>query len=460
MSRKPLVVVVGAGPAGLAAACTLAEAGLAPMLLESRSEPGGAIWRMPSQSVGTRVRLKSPGSERVERLRARFQQLRERIDFYPETVVVDVSRERLWAVAATGEIDCTPWDRLIVATGALDRILPVPGWTLPGVVTLGGAQTALKLNGCAVGARVAFFGTGPLLYLAAAQYVAAGIEVAVVADTSRLVEAATALPALCADAARLALGLRALRILRRARVPVLRGVWSARIEGHRTVEAIVLERRHGFWRFSCDAVALGFGLVPQLQLLELLGAPMRFDRASDLWLPAVDAAGRTPIQGLYVAGDAARPLGVEAAVLAGERVAYAVLEDEGRAVDPRRIAQLEAALARHRKFAFGLVRAFRFPSRLEAAVADDTVVCRCEGVTAGAIRGAVTELDACTVSEAKALTRVGMGRCQGRLCGLTAARILAAARAVPLEAVGRLRPQAPILPLPVDIRRAAPESVG
>ncbi|MCS7268729.1 MAG: NAD(P)/FAD-dependent oxidoreductase [Geminicoccaceae bacterium] len=460
MKGAPIVVVVGAGPAGVAAARRLAEAGLRPIVLDSGPEPGGRIWRNTGSGAQGLPRLPGHDPERGRHERARFVEWRERIAFYPETTVIDVTRGRLWALASSGEVDSTPWDRLIVATGALDRVVPVPGWTLPGVVTLGGAQTALKTRGCAVGRRIAFFGTGPLLYLAAAQHLAAGVEVAVVGDTSRLRDAVAAAPDLLADPARLRLGLRCLRMLRRAGVPVLRGVRGARIEGRKTVEAIVLERRRAFWRFSCDAVATGFGLVPQTQILDLLDVPFTLEETSGLWLPLLDRAGRTSIPGVYAAGDGARPLGAEAAAMAGERAALALLEDEGSRIDAGRVAQLETTLARHERFARALARAFPHPRVLEAEIADETVVCRCENVTAGDLRRAVRELDARDVSEAKAFTRCGMGRCQGRLCGLSAARILAAIRNVRLAEAGRLRSQAPVLPMPVAARRVPAEDAA
>lgn len=459
MSSDPLVVVVGGGPAGMAAARTLVEAGLRPLVLDKGPRPGGRKWQKPA-TAGFERRLPGHDPDLAERAIAEFLGMIDRIDWYPGTTVLDATRDRLWALGSDGVIDQTPWDALLVATGALDRVVPLPGWTLPGVYTLGGAQAALKVHGCAVGRRVAFLGTGPLLWLAAAQHLTAGAEVALVADTSHRLGALAALPDLLSAPQRLALGLACFRIVRRAGVPIRLGVRAAIVEGNETVRGISVESRGGRRHFACDAVAMGFGLVPQTQLLDLLDVPFDLEPTSGLWLPRTDRSGRTPVPRVYAAGDGARVLGGEAARLSGERAALAILEDLGRPTDPERAARLERELARQERFARGLARAFPFPAELEARTDEDTVVCRCEGVTAGAIASAVRAFGRHDVNAVKALTRCGMGRCQGRLCGLAAARIAARAAGVPLGEAGRLRAQPPIEPLPARARCMVAEPNG
>lgn len=453
MSTSATVVIVGAGPAGMAAARRLAEAGLRPMLLDRQPAAGGQILREQAPGIDLPP---LPGFDPAAGPRARSERdaLRDRIDWYPSTTAIALEGDRLWAVGPSGEIDSTRWDRLLVCTGAHDRVVPVPGWTLPGVVTLGGAQIALKSQGCAVGRRIAFAGSGPLLYLSAAQHVAAGCDVAVVADTSGFGDAGAALPGLFADGARLALGVRCLRILARAGVRRLRRVTGFTIEGADRVTGLVVQSGGRRTAFTCDAVAIGFGLVPQTQLLDLAGAALTLEPGSGLWLPVLDSAGRTSVPGVYAAGDGARLAGAEAAGLAGERAALAVLEDLQLAFDRDRAARVDRELARHARFARALARAFPFPAQLEQTIADATVVCRCEGVTAGAIRSAVGEFAASEVNRVKALTRCGMGRCQGRLCGPSLAQLVARMSGRPLAEVGRLRARAPLEPLPARARRA------
>jgi hydrogen cyanide synthase HcnB len=459
VNSDPLVVIVGAGPAGMAAARTLVEGGLRPLVLDKGPTPGGRLWQR-SATAGFAHRLPGYDPDLAERAVSDFLRIVDRIDWYPGTTVLDATRDRLWAMGCDGAIDQTRWDALLVATGALDRVVPLPGWTLPGVYTLGGAQAALKIYGCAIGRRVAFFGTGPLLWLVAAQHLAAGIEVALVADTSRRRAALTALPDLLSDATRLMLGLACVRMVARAGVPIRRGVRKAIVGGGETVHDIAVETSGGRWHYACDAVAMGFGLVPQAQLLDLLDVPFDLEPATGVWLPRTDRSGRTPIPRVYAAGDGVRVLGAAAAKLSGERAALAILEDFGRPVDSGRAARLERELARQERFARGLARAFPFPGDLEAGIAEDTVVCRCESVTAGAIVSAVRTFGHHEVNAVKALSRCGMGRCQGRLCGLAAARIGASAAGVPLGEAGRLRAQAPIEPLPARARRVGAEANG
>ncbi len=461
MSAGPAIVIVGAGPAGMAAARLLAEHGLRPLVVDRAPAPGGQIWRAPGVGELDRA-LPGHDPEIAARARESFLELARRgaIDWYPLTTVVDLTRDRLWALGPSAEVDSTGFDRLVLCPGAMERILPFPGWTLPGVYTVGGAQAVLKSRGCAVGRRLAFVGTGPLLYLAAAQHVAVGVEVAVIAETSALTASLAALPGLAADRSRLALGLRCLRLLRAAGVPIVRGVRRIEVQGGEGVEALRIESRGAVRTIPCDAVAQSFGLAPQIQLFDLLDCPFRLDPESGVWAPEVDGTGRTALAGVYAAGDGAAVLGGAAAVLAGERAAWALLEDLARPIDRARVHALERALQRHRRFARGLARAFPFPAELEAGIDDGTIVCRCEGVTAGTLRTAVRELDADEVNRLKAFTRCGMGRCQGRLCGPTAARLLAAARGCPLAAAGRLRFQAPIEPLPARVRQAAGEDAA
>jgi NADPH-dependent 2,4-dienoyl-CoA reductase/sulfur reductase-like enzyme len=168
-----------------------------------------------------------------------------------------------------------------------------------------------------------------------------------------------------------------------------------------------------------------------------------------VWEPARDADGRTAVAGVYLAGDGSAIAGADAAEIDGALAAYALLADRGATADAAKVAGLTARRQRLAGFRAALDAAFPFPAALAAATADATVVCRCEAVTAGEMRAAAKALDAREINRAKALSRVGMGRCQGRVCGLVAGEILAAALGVPAEAVGMLRSQPPIKPLPL-----------
>jgi NADPH-dependent 2,4-dienoyl-CoA reductase/sulfur reductase-like enzyme len=206
---------------------------------------------------------------------------------------------------------------------------------------------------------------------------------------------------------------------------------------------------------ACDAVALGYHLRPETQLADLAGCEFTFDDAAQQWLPQIDEDGRSSVKGVYLAGDGARVRGADAAERSGRLAALSALADLGiRAASP---ATLRADLARFTRFAAGLRAAFPWPARFAASLPDDTMVCRCEAITAGELRRVVRETGAAEANRAKAFSRVGMGRCQGRFCAHAGAEVIAAEARVPLSSVGRLRGQAPVKPMPVAIEEQATE---
>ncbi|MDB5817163.1 MAG: FAD/NAD(P)-binding oxidoreductase, partial [Rhizobacter sp.] len=342
--------------------------------------------------------------------------------------------------------------------GATDRVLPMPGWTLPGVYTLGAAQVALKFQGCTVGGRVVFMGTGPLLYLVAYQYAKAGATVVAVLDTATFGDQVAAVPGMLGQPSTFAKGVFYVGWLQAHGVAIERGVRPVRVVGDSASErvaAVVFEQGGREHTLACDAVAFGYALRSETQLADLLGCRFAFAPLQRAHLPERDATGRSSVAGVYLAGDGAGIMGADAAEWAGERAALALLADTGVTVDETRARELENKLERLKPFRRALERAFPFPTDWAARASDDLVVCRCENITAGELRTASRTTGADELNRLKALTRVGMGRCQGRMCGVAAAEILAHASGKPIEMVGRLRGQAPIKPIPLDMTVAA-----
>ncbi|WP_244276597.1 NAD(P)/FAD-dependent oxidoreductase [Methylobacterium indicum] len=452
---EPTLAIVGAGPAGLRAAQVLTEAGLRPILLDEGHRAGGQIYRRPPPGA-ERPAAALYGFEagRAQALHDLADALASQIDYRPDTMV--------WGIAPRApfgfDLDCLgprgheriAVDRLVLATGAMDRTLPFPGWTLPGVFTLGAAQIALKAQGMAIGRRVALVGAGPLLPLVAHQYAKAGATLAAVLDVTPLGAKVTAVPRLALLPGTLAKGVwytvaGALRGL-----PVRSGVRAIAVEGGRQVEALTWDdargRRH---RVACDAVGASFGLRSEAQAADLAGCRFVFEPVTRQWQPERSPEGRASHPHVYLAGDGSGIGGADVAELQGERTALALLADLGRPRDAAREARLDRRLARHAGFRAALDAAYPYPHHLVDGIGDDEIVCRCEGITAGTLRRAATERDAREMNRLKALTRAGMGRCQGRVCGHAAAEILARTLAVPVETVGRLRGQAPIKPIPL-----------
>lgn len=455
-------VIVGAGPAGVRAAQTLVAHGLKPVVIDEASRAGGQIYRRPPPTLAARDKQTLYGfeSKRADAVHTAFDALQGRIEHHADSLAWNAQDQVLDVMHnPTRSNRRVPYSHLIVATGATDRVLPLPGWTLPGVYTLGGAQVALKYQGCAIGRRVVFMGTGPLLYLVAYQYAKAGVDVAAVLDTARLADQIAAAPAMLAQPVVLAKGMYYVGWLRAHGVALHGGVRPLRVLGDEAqgrVTGVAWHDGDNERTLDCDAVGFGYALRSETQLADLLGCRFAYAPLHRAHLPVRDAAGRSSVQGVYLAGDGAGIMGADAAEWAGERAALALLQDAGIAIDTARASGLERRLDKLAGFRRGLERAFPVPQDWAENASDDLVICRCENVTAGTLRQTIANTGADEMNRLKALSRVGMGRCQGRMCGAAAAEILAHATRQPLQQVGRLRGQAPIKPIPLRLVPAAP----
>jgi len=428
----------------------LARAGLRPIVIDEAERPGGQIYRQPpAGGAPESSAIYGFEAKKAESIHRVLRDAGDRIDYRPRTLAWNVFGQRLDLLAPEGQREL-PFDRLVLATGAMDRVLPFSGWTLPGVFTLGGAQVALKAQGVAIGRRVALVGAGPLLPLVAHQYAKAGANVVAALDASTFGAKLAQLSGLFASADTFAKGLWYTARNRLRGLDVRYGIRSLRVEGGDRVEALVWRESSGEERrVACDAVGASFGLRPEAQLADLAGCRFAFATDARQWLPERSGEGRSSVAGVYLAGDGAGIGGADVAELQGRRTALAVLEDLGRSVDRREVARLDRGLARQARFRHALDAAYPFPRHLVDTVDDGEIVCRCEGVTVGALRQAARERGAREVNRVKALTRIGMGRCQGRVCGEAAAELLARACGEDIERMGRLRGQPPVKPIPV-----------
>ena len=450
---QPRVIVVGTGPAGVRAAQAFVEAGVRPIVIDEGRRDGGQIYRRQPEGF-TRPYAKLYGSEakKAEALHRTFEAIRPQVDYRPETLAWNVTAKTLHVLHDGQRTAALPFDALIVCSGATDRLMPVQGWNLAGCYSLGGSQIALKAQACAIGRRVVFLGTGPLLYLVASQYVQAGATVLAVLDTSPFSQRLRAMPALAARPGLLLKGMALHRLLRKAGVAVHNGVMPLRIVGEAGsgVEGVRVRKADGNeLHFECDAVGLGYHLRAESQLADLARCEFVFDGESRQWLPKIDRDGRSTTAGVYLAGDGARILGADGAEAAGRLAALAVLSDLGRPPSPDAMSALRRTLDKMDRFRRGLIQAFPWPHAQAAALPDAAVVCRCETITAGELRRVVKEMGGNEMNRAKAFSRVGMGRCQGRFCGHAAAEVVAHAAGVPIEKVGRLRGQGPVKPFPM-----------
>ena len=420
------VVVVGAGPAGLAAAQAAAAAGLDVLLLDAAPQAGGQVWRA-RQGVAVPA---------VADALARLAQARVRV--VAGTRVTMVLPQRTLRVDGPQGAQRVRWERLVLASGARERLLPLPGWTLPGVFGAGGLQALVKGGWPIRGRRVVVAGTGPLLLAAAATLRAEGASLAGLveeADARALLRFAGTLarhPRKAAQAVALGVALRG--------VPTWRGWRLAAIEGDGRVERVVLAGKGGRTRVvACDAVAAGWGLVPQAELAQALGCALQERFGADAI--RVDDAQRTSVAGVFAAGECTGVAGAEAARLQGAIAGAAAAAELG--ASPADTAPLRARLAREHAFAAAIGATFPVPRDWGDRLRDDTLVCRCEDVPWSALRGQPD------LRAAKLATRCGMGHCQGRLCHDT----LAAVMHWP-----RLPHRAPLAPAPLATLLAIPDT--
>jgi NADPH-dependent 2,4-dienoyl-CoA reductase/sulfur reductase-like enzyme len=451
---QPSIIIVGAGPSGTRAAQACVAAGIRPIVIDEGRRDGGQIYRRQPDNF-TRPYAKLYGTEaaRAQALHETFDGLKGAIDYRPDTLVWNIAGGHVWTASATVQ-DAIPFDALLLCTGATDRLMPVKGWQYAGAYSLGGAQVALKSQAVSIGRRVVFMGSGPLLYLVASQYVEAGADVVAVLDSSPFSARIRALPDLLSMPSVLWNGVALTRTLKRAGVAVHHGVTPVEIMGDDAagVGAIHFRTASGKTEtIACDAVAMGYHLRPETQLADLARCAFVFDPVTRQWLPERDRDGRSSVDGVYLAGDGAKILGARSAETSGRLAALAALADLGLPVDKGEMSSLRGDVARYATFARGLAKAFPWPVGQAAALPDDAILCRCEGVSAGDLRAVMRETGAQEANRAKAFSRVGMGRCQGRYCGLAAAELIAAESGVPVEQVGRLRGQAPVKPLTISV---------
>ena len=450
------LIVVGAGPAGGHAALTAARAGLDVVLVDEGDAPGGQVWRAPAAGITVRdAAALGPDHRAGTSLRAALAASPVRV----------FARHRAWllqpgfavqAAGPEGDVRLAA-PSLLLAPGTTERIVPFPGWTLPGVIGLAGATALIKGQRMLPGHNLVVAGAGPLLAAVAVAVIKGGGRVAAVVDINGPADWLRALPGMLGRPDLLARGLGWIALLRRHGVPYLARHAIRRADGDPALAEVTLapvDADGAFLpggaerSFAVDALTVGHGLVPASEMARMLGAHHR--HAPDLggWVPELDAAGRSSVDGLYVAGDGAGLRGAAFAALAGEMAGLAVAQDRGcgdAAGHAARQAGLLRRAARAGRFGNAMVGLLRPRAAMFAAIPVDVAVCRCEDVTRGDIEAALDE-GARQIGQLKAWTRCGMGPCQGRFCG-PAVEALAGLRGIASADFGPMVARAPLRPV-------------
>lgn len=456
------LAVIGGGPAGLTAAIEASNAGLRVALIDEKTSLGGQIFRQPLPEMHVT-------EDPADRQHIQGAELIARAQNCGSAIICGAAVWGMWGsrIAMTTvdghalEIDAA---RTVLATGAYDRPIAFPGWTLPGVMAAGGTHSMVKTQRVLPGKHVLVAGSGPLLLMFAAQLVRFGANVVAV------VEAAPRpgpLPAIAIGRAarfntRVLLdGLGYLAYLWRRRIPVLYSQIIVRAEGDSAVERAVIARVDRDWdpipqterSYSVDTICLGYGLVPATELAALVGADFAYAEDLGESVPVRDEWMRTSVRNVYAAGDGCGISGAEAAMCEGAIAGIAASMDAGAVAEPDAVGRASPARRRLnalRRFGAALASVYPVGSGVYRLAGDDTIVCRCEEVTASEIISACRD-GGYDPNVVKALTRAGMGDCQGRECSRQISGIVAAAAKVPIGSLPRLTARAPVRPVSIGV---------
>lgn len=436
------LAVLGAGPAGIEAALAATGHVVAVTLIDESPQAGGQVFRAPAAHVandsadGDALRARLAASSVTHLAQARAWLLGRDGDRWRIDVVRDGQAATLHARA------------LVLATGAIERVIPFPGWTLPGVVGLAGATILLKVAGMAPGQRVVVAGRGPLLAAVAAGVLKRGASVAAVVDGASRADWLRPLPRLLSRPDLVRTGLSWLATIRRAGVPVLHRHRVLRAIGTDRVTAVEISGAGGARMLEADSLAVGHGLMPDTAAARLLRLPHRFVPSLGGWVPERDEATLRAGPMLFLAGDGAGVRGAAAAALQGRLAGLSAAHALGalpKAAFDRVAGALRRSIARAEKFGAAWGDMCGPDDAAYAAIPPETIICRCEDVSRAEIDAAM-DAGATEANQLKHFTRCGMGPCQGRYCGHAVGALLALRGHVRAQFTGR----APLRPVALD----------
>jgi D-hydroxyproline dehydrogenase subunit alpha len=449
----PDVLVIGGGAGGLSAAMAARRTGASVALIEERSIPGGQYYKQATEGHPLDAR-QAEGAALVAAAR--------------ESGAEIITGAQVWG-AFDGPLFLAEYQgsalvarpkTAIVATGAYERPLIVPGWTLPGVMTTGAAQTLWRSYRTLPGRRVAVCGSGPLNLQVALELADGGVEIAIVAESARtpFTRPVTSLAMIRADPRLTWQGISMYRGLRGRGVPVENSTELVRIDRARDGLAAIFRSRSGKEStFDVDVLCMNAGFEPQNEMLRLLGADMRYDAEFGHLRTVRSENMETSVPGLFAVGDCAGLGGAPAARVEGHIAGRAAAAAAGFG-DANDISAYQRELRRHRRFQSLLWRLHDIAVKDIENVSDEVLICRCEGITAGRIRESIAQQPG-HLGTLKRSTRAGMGRCQGRYCAPVLARTIANQSGQDLGDTSFFAPRVPIKPVSIASIIAAKEAI-
>ncbi|WP_250157505.1 FAD-dependent oxidoreductase [Tianweitania aestuarii] len=459
------IAIIGAGPAGMSAAVEASLAGATVLVVDENTAPGGQIYRAVTRH--SRGHDDVLGADYWKGASIADPFMAATIDFASSTTVWSLDPAEEPSAHATigltlaGSARRVEARAVILATGAMERPMPVPGWTLPGVMTAGAAQIALKSIAAIPEGPTVLAGCGPLLYLLASQLLKAGADITAVLDTADAGQRLRALPHLPAflGSPYFAKGLRLLVDVRR-QTRVISGITDLAIDGDAHAQSVTFRRGRRSETLPVRTVLLHQGVIPSINLASSADCAIRWNEHQRAFQPEIDHLGRLSVPGLFAAGDGAGIGGADHAAVEGRIAALGALSDLGLITQGEaetRLAPLKQERRRYRRGRAFLDILYRPAQQFLSPPDDATIICRCEEVRAGQLRQ-VIELGVPGPNQLKTFIRCGMGPCQGRLCASTVTEMMAEQRGVSPAEIGTYRLRAPIKPVRLSELAALPQT--
>lgn len=457
---NPDVLVIGAGPAGMSAALALDAAGAQVRVVEEQDAPGGQIYRAVDRVLHERPEsLNLYGTDYARGIGITKLLPDSGIELSFSTSVWDISRQETGlsiGLVKGKQAELVHPRHIILATGAMERPTPFPGWTLPGVMTVGAAQTLFKESALIPDSRPVIAGTGPLVYLFVKQMINAGVKPAMILDTGpryvRMPLWMDLIRAFATDPNFLLKGRSWLKEIEQAGVQRLTGVSSIRARGDKRLQSIEYSCGNKTAEIDTDLLLVHDGVIPNNHLAVAAGCDQRWRPLQRYWAPVLDDQGVSTQPGISIAGDGAGIAGADAAICSGRIVGWNVAQSLGLVDESRRLRETRDyqrqldRISILRRFIDGH---YRPAESFQVPVDDETIVCRCEEVTVKEIRE-VAALGCMGPNQGKAFTRCGMGPCMGRLCGNTVSQLFASYLARDVGDIGHYRIRPPVRPITVE----------
>lgn len=453
MSNRRDLIIIGAGPAGMGAFHQAVRLGLNVLLLDEQSQPGGNVYRRLLDNERYRPQfVQCLGFGYRKGVGIISDQALSADNYVAGAMVWNIDPDGRVAFRKGEKVEVVEAHRILITSGAMERPVPVPGWVLPGVMSVGAVQTMLKASQVIPSSPPVIVGSGPLVFLLAHQLINLGVPPKAVLLTGPLMGHKAGwcdkLRGLRRFKALLS-GLSSIAQTLRAASKVYSNVADIEISGGEHAEAISFSANSEYHCLEASQVFLHEGIVPNTTLSQAAGCVHFWNEERVCWEPDTDEWGKTSQAAIYVAGDSQRIWGADVAPVSGAIAALSIARDVGKinasdlAKSAKPLFQILKGEADFRSF---LDRKFAPPQFVRHQIPDSTVVCRCQNICAGEIRK-MAQIECVGANQAKAFTRCGMGHCQGRMCGTVVTEIMASALHRSHEEIGYYRVRPPIRPL-------------